>query len=379
MIFARRRARTVVFAEHGDPAKVLRAHRYRLPKLDKGQVRLRFELGAVNPADINVIQGVYPSKPQVREDIGPEPVSIMGNEGVATVEGFEEDGEVENKLKVGDRVVMGAPQLGTWQSHANIPFSSLIPLPASSPLSLRQAATLAINPPTAWRMLSDFVPLNPEEPARGGESKSRKKQWVIQNGANSAVGVAVIQLAREWGVGTINLVRDRPSIDELKQSLTALGADHVLTYDEFLSRDNNTRQKIKEWVGKDGELRLALNCVGGKETAEMAKLLAMDGRLVTYGGMAKTALALPPSLFIFKRLVSTGFWLSNWVQTHPSERQTMMQRLAALVHGGKLREPETEVVSLAGTDEEVAQVLRNVMTRVQEGRGKKVLLHWKDE
>lgn len=58
-------------------------------------------------------------------------------------------------------------------------------------------------------MLSDFVPLNPEEPARGGESKSRKKQWVIQNGANSAVGVALIQLAREWGVGTINLVRDR--------------------------------------------------------------------------------------------------------------------------------------------------------------------------
>lgn len=57
----------------------------------------------------------------------------------------------------------------------------------------------------------------------------------------------------------------------------------------------------------------------------------------------------------------------------------MMQRLAALVHGGKLREPETEVVSLAGTDDEVAQVLSNVMTRVQEGRGKKVLLHWKDE
>lgn len=54
----------------------------------------------------NVIQGVYPSKPAVRDDIGPEPVSIMGNEGVATVEGFEEDGNVEHKLKVGDR---GAP------------------------------------------------------------------------------------------------------------------------------------------------------------------------------------------------------------------------------------------------------------------------------
>lgn len=27
----------------------------------------------------------------------------MGNEGVATVEGFLEDGTVENKLKVGDK------------------------------------------------------------------------------------------------------------------------------------------------------------------------------------------------------------------------------------------------------------------------------------
>ncbi|GAA5958971.1 hypothetical protein JCM8115_000709 [Rhodotorula mucilaginosa] len=370
-------SRAVVFAEHGDPTKVLKAHRYRLDKLDKGQVRLRFELGAINPADINVIQGVYPSKPQVREDIGPEPLSIMGNEGVATIEGFEEDGQVEHRFKVGDRVVMGAPQLGTWQSHANLPHSSLIPLPSDAHLHLRQAATLAINPPTAWRMLSDFVPLNPEDP--NSVSKGKKKQWVIQNGANSAVGQAVIQLAREWGVGTINLVRSRPSIDELKSHLQSLGADHVLTYDEFLSRENNTRTKIKEWIGRDGEMRLALNCVGGKETAEMAKLLSMDGKLVTYGGMAKTALALPPSLFIFRKLTSVGFWLSNWVQTHPEERQTMMRSLAELTAQGKLKEPETEVVELAGSDEEVAEKMSGVMKRIEEGRGKKILLHWKDE
>ncbi|GAA5992876.1 hypothetical protein JCM11641_001370 [Rhodosporidiobolus odoratus] len=369
-------SRAAAFSENGDPAQVLKLHRYRLPKLQKGEVRVRFELGAINPADINVIQGVYPSKPKIREDIGPEPVSIMGNEGVATVQGFEENGEVETKLKVGQRVVMGAAQLGTWQSHANLPFTSLIPLPAETPLTLRQSATLAINPPTAWRMLSDFVPLNPADPA---SKKSGKKQWVIQNGANSAVGTAVIQLAKEWGVGTINLVRDRPSISDLKSQLTSLGADHVLTYDEFLSRENNVRKKIKELVGKDGELRLALNCVGGKETAEMAKCLGLDGQLVTYGGMAKTALALPPSLFIFKKLTSTGFWLSNWVQTHPVERQSMMQSLAKFVSEGKLKEPETEVVELDGTDEEVRGQLSKVMKRIEEGRGKKVLLHWKSE
>lgn len=57
-------------------------------------------------------------------------------------------------------------------------------------------------------MLSDFVPLNPEQ-RDGANKKEEKQQWVIQNGANSAVGVAVIQLAKSWGVKTINLVRDR--------------------------------------------------------------------------------------------------------------------------------------------------------------------------
>ncbi|GAA5829654.1 hypothetical protein JCM3766R1_001251 [Sporobolomyces carnicolor] len=377
-------SRAIVFTEHGDPTKVLQSKRYTLPELEKGQVRLRFELGAINPADINVIQGVYPSKPKVRQDLGG--ISIMGNEGVATVEGFVEDGTVENKLKVGDKVVMGSPQLGTWASHANIAFTSLIPLPNSHSLTHPQSATLAINPPTAHRMLSDFIPLNPhEQPSSSTQAaKKNKKQWVVQNGANSAVGQAVIQICREWGVGTINLVRDRPDIDGLKRELSQLGADHVLTYDEFLSRDFNARQKIKEWIGTGkedgGDLLLGLNCVGGKETTEMAKLLGVGGQLVTYGGMAKTALAIPPSLFIFKKLTSTGFWLSNWTQTHPVERLSMMNYLADLVSQGKLKEPDTKVVVLEGTDSEVESTVRGVMEELERGRsGKKILLQWQHE
>ena len=32
---------------------------------------------------------------------------------------------------------------------------------------------------------------------------------VIQNGANSGVGQAVIQVAAAWGIKTINIIRDR--------------------------------------------------------------------------------------------------------------------------------------------------------------------------
>lgn len=98
--------------------------------------------------------------------------------------------------------------------------------------------------------------------------------------------------------GGLNEILASDDIDFLKSHLSSLGADIVMTYSEFLQR--HSRSIIKEMI-KGGELRLALNCVGGNETTEMAKLLT-DGYLVTYGGMAKKALSVPPSLFIFKNL-----------------------------------------------------------------------------
>ena len=51
---------------------------------------------------------------------------------------------------------------------------------------------LKINPLTAWRMLHDFVALQPGD-------------WVIQNAANSAAGRAVIQISRELGYRTVSM------------------------------------------------------------------------------------------------------------------------------------------------------------------------------
>lgn len=56
------------------------------------------------------------------------------------------------------------------------------------------AATIAVNPCTAYRLLRDFVKLNPGD-------------YIIQNGANSMVGMAVIQMARLMNIKTINIVR----------------------------------------------------------------------------------------------------------------------------------------------------------------------------
>ena len=56
------------------------------------------------------------------------------------------------------------------------------------------AATIMANPGSAYRMLRDFAQLKPGD-------------VIIQNGANSMVGLAVVQMARELGLKTINIVR----------------------------------------------------------------------------------------------------------------------------------------------------------------------------
>jgi NADPH:quinone reductase-like Zn-dependent oxidoreductase len=53
----------------------------------------------------------------------------------------------------------------------------------------QQLAMLAINPPTAALLLSEYVNLNPAE-------------WVVQNAANSAVGRWVSAFAKTRGLKT---------------------------------------------------------------------------------------------------------------------------------------------------------------------------------
>jgi trans-2-enoyl-CoA reductase len=65
-------------------------------------------------------------------------------------------------------------------------------------------------------MMCDFVSLTPGD-------------VIIQNGANSAVGQAAIQIAREMGVKTLNVVRDRKDLDAVTEFLKELGADEVVT------------------------------------------------------------------------------------------------------------------------------------------------------
>lgn len=56
----------------------------------------------------------------------------------------------------------------------------------------------------------------------------------------------------------------------------------------------------------------------------MARVLAPNGTMVTYGGMSKQPLAIPYELLAYKQLKLKGFWISKWYETHSREEAGLM-------------------------------------------------------
>ncbi len=270
------------------------------PEPGPGEAVVEMEAAPINPADLNAIEGKYPVRPELP--------ATPGFEGCGVV---RETGRGVEGLAPGTRVIL-PHNIGTWREALAVPAHDLVAVP--SEIEVEQAAMLKINPITAWRMLHDFVELRPGD-------------WLIQNAANSGAGQAVIQIAKDRGFRTINVVRRA----EVKAELEALGADVVLVDSETL------RDEVKSATGGE-PVRLGLNAVGGDSALRLANCLAPKATLVTFGAMSLQPLKIPNGLLIFKNLILTGFWVNQWYdRATPAQREETFAPLFALARKGKLR------------------------------------------
>lgn len=216
-------------------------------------------------------------------------------------------GDGVSDFAVGDWVIPSQVNFGTWRTHALGASSDFIKLPnpeqsisngKKQGLSINQAATISVNPLTAYLMLTHYVKLTPG------------KDWFIQNGGNSAVGKYASQVAKLLNFNSISVIRDRPNLDEVKKELQELGATQVITEEDNASKEFGGH--VKSWVKETGgEVKLALNCVGGKSSAGIARKLNNNGLMLTYGGMSMQPVTIPTSLYIFKNFTSAGFWVTE--------------------------------------------------------------------
>ncbi|WPH02814.1 putative trans-2-enoyl-coa reductase, mitochondrial [Acrodontium crateriforme] len=349
-------AKCLAFEKLGEPKDVLRLHGHSISPPHGELLTLRFLASPINPADINQIQGVYPSKPTFTTSLGSaEPLAVGGNEGVAEVIAA---GTKAKGIQKGDWVIMKKQGFGTWRTHAQTTADNVVAIKNKDGLRPEQVGTVSVNPMTAYRMLKDFVKLQPGD-------------WFIQNGANSGVGRAAIQLGKLWGYKSINIIRKRETgMEELVQDLKSLGADVVVTEEEFEKRE--FRDMVKQATDGGREpIRLGLNCVGGKLVNSMAKHLATGSHMVTYGGMSKQATMLPTGLLIFKDISFDGFWVSRWSDLNPEEKDACIHEVLDLTRKGKFKDVPMQTVTwdVKTKQEELIEAVQGTLEGYRSGKG----------
>src|SRR6478735_131828 len=272
-----------VYETHGNPADVLRIETGPWPTPAADEAVVKMSAAPINPADLNQIEGKYPVRPELPATPGFEGAGIVVESG-AQVKG----------LTSGALVIL-PHNIGTWRDAVAVKAEELVVVPEG--IEPVQAAMLKINPPTAWRLLHDYVDL-------------QKGDWLIQNAANSAAGRDVIQIAHELGYKTVNVVRRSELVDELR----AEGADIVLV------DGDNLREEVKSATG-GASIRLGLNSVGGDSALRLANCMAPGGTLVSFGAMSLQPLKIPTGLLIFKDLRFRGIWINKWYDNAtPAER-----------------------------------------------------------
>lgn len=290
----------VVYQSHGNPAEVLSLEKIPCPSPGPGQALVRVQAAPVNPADLNAIEGKYPVRPVLPATPGFEGAGVVVRPGPGVTD-----------PPVNARVIL-PHNVGTWREALVVNAADLVVYPDE--IEPAQAAMLKINPLTAWRLLHGYVEL------KSGE-------WLIQNAANSAAGRAVIQIAHESGLKTVNVVRRAELFDELK----AEGGDVVLLDDDSLGAAVKT--------ATDGaRIRLGLNAVGGDSALRLMNTLAFGGTLVSYGAMSLQPLKVPTGLLLFKDLRLRGMWINKWYdEATPEERINIWRPLLDMARRGVLK------------------------------------------
>ena len=278
--------KAVVYERHGNPAEVLQVKTQPWPQPAADEAVVKMRAAPINPADLNAIEGKYPVRPQLPATPGFEGAGVIVDLG-ADVSG----------LTAGALVIL-PHNLGTWREAVAVKASELVAVPPE--IDPVHAAMLKINPMTAWRLLHDYVDL-------------KRGDWLIQNAANCAAGRAVIQIARELGFKTVNVVRREELIEELRTE----GGDVVLVDGE------NLREEVKN-ATNGAPILLGLNAVGGESALRLANCLAPGSTIVTFGAMSLQPLKIPNGLLIFKDLRFRGIWINKWY-----DNVTMAERMEA--------------------------------------------------
>jgi NADPH:quinone reductase len=324
--------KAAVLEAFGDPFQVLKVREVPDPKPGPGEVRVRMILSPVNPSDTLVVQGRYGVLPKLPATPGFEGVGIVDDIGPGL------PGRV--LLSKGQRVVAINAAGGNWAELAVIPWRQARPVADDIPDE--QAAAFFVNPATVLAIVRHVLAV-------------RRGDWLLQSAAGSTLGRMMIKLGRHDGFKTLNVVRRREAIDELKQ----LGGDAVIS-----SSDGPIDEQVRRIAGADG-VRFAIDPVGGETGTAVFRSLAPGGRLVLYGTLSDQPITVDPRLVISGPRTVEGFWLGHWMRARSIPASLLLFReIASLVRQGTLRSEIGRIYPL----DQIHQAVEEADTVARQGK-----------
>ncbi|MCB2108568.1 MAG: zinc-dependent alcohol dehydrogenase family protein [Rhodobacteraceae bacterium] len=286
------------FQKYGPPAEVIELIDAPAESLGNGEVVIRVEAAPVHLADLYCMKGLERFRVPLPH--------VPGFEGVGRISAI---GAGVTGLKTGDRVFLPLA-CGAWRDEVRVPAAGLVPAPDGDAVQL---SLMPINPPTSYLILKDFGDLEPGD-------------WVIQNAANSNCGRYLIELAKLWGVKTVNVVRRPELIPELK----ALGGDVVLVDAPDLA------ERVAAETGR-APIKLGVDAINGLATQRMADCLADGATLLAYGMAAGEMCQISPAVLFLRDIRLLGFYtVRQFSKRTPGQVRAIYEDLVDMFNKGQL-------------------------------------------
>ncbi len=299
--------KAAIYRKNGNPSDVIELIDELEQEPKPNEVIISVEATPIHLGDLYNMEGIEGFKFSLPMIPGIEGVGRIIKLGTS-VKGFKNNDRV---LFLSSAHVEGytSNQQGTWRDQIKLPSDILIPCPEGDPA---QFANI-VNPATAYVYLYDLI-------------KPKKNEWIIQNAANSNVGRYIIKIANRYGCRTINVVRRKELINELKD----LGGDEVIL-------DGDGLHERVQKATNGAKIRFALDALAGDAPARLAQCLEHGGTVFNYGLVSKNPCKMPTWLMLNRDIRLQGFFAGKQLLEKTLEgKKLLIKELGEIIGKGDM-------------------------------------------